>query len=104
MRAQLRRRAAKKMKNATSAAENTVATVKFSPRREKVFASGSLDIRRSLSAVSMTSTAHDRTMATVTSFGAPMALLRSRTSTHFVASAAFTIRAATASGWETYTA
>src|SRR5690348_17644151 len=69
MRAQLRRRAAKKMKSATSAAENTVAVVKLCPRREKLPASGSRDIRHNLSAVSTTRTVHDKRIASVTSRG-----------------------------------
>jgi len=49
MRAQLCRRAAKKIKHATSAAEDSVSILRLDPRRVKVVACESIEIRHNLS-------------------------------------------------------
>jgi len=73
MRAQLCRRAAKKIKHATSPAEESVSIVRLDPRRVKVVAYESLEIRHNLSMVSITTTVHDRKIATLTFRGASIA-------------------------------
>jgi len=73
MRAQLCRRAANKIKHATSEAEDSVSIVRLDPRRVKVVAYESLEIRHNLSMVSITTTVHDRKIAALTSRGASMA-------------------------------
>jgi hypothetical protein len=56
MRAQLCRRAAKKIKDATSAAEDSVSSLRLDPRRVKVVACESIEIRHNLSTVSIPTT------------------------------------------------
>ena len=73
MRAQLCRRAAKKIKDATSAAEDSVSILRLDPRRVKVVAWESIEIRHNLSAVSITTTVNDRKIAALTSLGASIA-------------------------------
>jgi hypothetical protein len=73
MRPQLRRRAAKQIKSATSAVEDSVTPVKTNRKRENVVASGLIDIRHNLSAVSIKTTVHDRKIAALTSRGASIA-------------------------------
>jgi hypothetical protein len=70
MRAQLCRRAAKKIKDATSAAEDSVSSLRLDPRRVKVVACESIEIRHNLSAVSITTTVKYRKIAALTSRGA----------------------------------
>jgi hypothetical protein len=69
MRPQLWRREAKKIKSATSTVDDSVAAVQTNPKRANVFASGLIEMRHNRSAVSITSTVHDRAIATVTSRG-----------------------------------
>jgi hypothetical protein len=50
-------------------ADNSVRTVKIKPKREKVRAYGSSEIRHSRSTVSIIRTAHDKNIAILTSRG-----------------------------------
>jgi len=73
MRPQLWRREAKKIKSATSTVEDSVAPVQTKRKRPNVFASGLIDMRHNLSVVSITSTVHERAIATFTARGASIA-------------------------------